>query len=198
MTTLNILTGINDYIKTNDIIKLLRLKEQLEEQLRAESISKPLARKDKLIKNILKNIPEYYINKLGSVIIYKDKFVFCDSFRAYIVETDFGYKALANPVDVYSIFPKTKPRYEIKIDLTELKYHIAQNKANHRTKSEKDYAFKLNCKDADFNIAFNPIYLQEILQMYDTDIIYVDRQTSLAVVGDFDSEIYGIIFPVRI
>lgn len=176
--------------------------EEVKEDMRKDlQKKKGCAKRDKLIQSMMKSVPDVkpilkYYQKVG------EQFGFTDAYRAYILNDNFGYDGAENhldegtPFNLSTCFPKAVPPIELKINLQELQLYIKQQKAEAKATKQKYLAAYIIENDK-IKIGFNPQFLLEFCQMFDTESIFVSSPKSLAYCENEAGE-KGILLPVRI
>lgn len=205
MKTETILKKVNEYLKDMDTTKILLLKQDLEEEIRKESVKSKGLKMDSAIKKVLKNILN--TNLIFGSYPYKNNRAFTDGYRLYIVNDDYGYlknEELEEPsgINISQVIPQTDMyTQEIKVDMVDLEAYAKITKSEKKLK-EKPYILEtdyITHNDKPWRIGFNAEYLLDMLKAYKTDIIYCTTSnvspclTSLDLDGEF-----GLLLPVSI
>ena len=205
MKTETILKKVNEYLSDMDKNKILQLKQDLEEEIRKESVKAKGLKMDSAIKKVLKNISN--TNLIFGCYPYKNNRAFTDGFRVYVVNDDYGYpknEELEEPsgINISRIIPQTDIyTQEIKVDISDLEAYTKIVKAEKKLKNNP-YILQtdhITHNNKPWQIGFNAEYLLDMLKAYKTDTIYCTTSnvspclTSLDLDGEF-----GLLLPVRI
>lgn len=197
MTKQEMLTVIEKGIKNEgvlDMVTLLNAKNSILEDIRVEANKKSgNAKQDKLIAKLIKSA-EKNNPVLAGYHKQDNLFAFTDGYRAYFTNKDFGFKPAEAQRKLQQCVPEDYA-HTISIDKVEIKVSIAENKAK---KENQPYIVEYE----NIRIGFNPTYLLEILEMYNTNDIQIVSDlkkipVSPCLVGERDNE-FGILLPVRI
>ena len=189
MTNEAMLKVINDYMKDNDVIALIKAKQQLEEDVRAEiQKSKGNASKDKIIKAMFKksNNPQF----TTGYVKYENQFVFLDGYRTYILNDDMGYRQLDKTLDISSF--KHHGDIEINVDTNDVKFYIKQCKAEGKDLIREPYIVQTDA----FDIGFNAQYLLEFMQIFGEKMFA--KNALSPIYAENDNGEWGVLLPIRI
>lgn len=189
MTNEKMLKVINDYMRDSDITTLFTAKQQLEEDVRAEiQKSKGNASKDKLIKTMFKKSKnDKFANGYS---VFKNQFAFTDSFRAYVLNEDFGYQKLDNELNFEPF--RQHGDIEIEIDTNDVKFYIKQCKSESKDLVKNPYVIHTE----EFDIGFNAQYLFEFAQMFGEKAFI--KKNVAPMYSENDKGEWGVLVPVRL
>lgn len=190
---------VTDGLETDAFTALLKLKEELIENIRVETLnSKSVKSSDiSIIKKITKLEKERPIYGKAHVFRFGDRdyFGFTQGYYILAGNNDFGCDVAIEDEKLkleqffnYELFSMS----DIKIDITELKVHCKTT----NKKEKKPYIIEVG----DIKIGVNPFYLLDVLQFNETDIIIVNPQNQLApLVAKNDIKgTLGMLLPIRL
>lgn len=190
MTNEKMLQIINS-IMNKEVIDLEKVREALTEDIRAElNKHKSMADKDKILKKLWNKETELRPDNHKHYTQHNDLYCFFDGYRLYALKNNYGYEQSKGTFNIEA----AKPKYNdicVKIDVNDLKLFIKTSKAG---KVKKPIYVLENDK---IKIGFNPKYLIEFCEMFDTDVIYCRAPSASAYYENSDGE-WGVVFPVRL
>lgn len=177
---------------------LIDAENQLKEDIRHDcQKSRGLAKRDKLVTKVM-NSASLTVRPLlrGWHACKNGKKAFCDGYRLYASDDNFGFEKAADQINADLLLP-TGNTVPLTVDSSELKAYIKEQKALVRSKAQKDvHPFTFDA--GSFRIGFNPQYLLEFCQFFNTDTIYAVGPCSAAQYLDLDSGDWGILLPCRV
>ena len=123
---------------------------------------------------------------------------FLDGYRLYVLNDDFGYQSCEqNNIESFDIKAAIPDGCTIPltIDITDLKAFVKNMKAMKGKFASSPYILR----EGEFEIAFNPEYLLEFCQMFDTTIIYSNGNNKSPIFYENKSNNeFGLLCPVRL
>ncbi len=176
--------------------------DSLKEDIRIECQKKKgNGKREAILRKLMKNASSHgFKNGLGDHFVpVEDKFGFCDGYRAYVLNEDFGYSKIA--VGNYIDLNRSKPanaNVKIEVDLADLAAYIKDEKAKKYVARSRSLRLKpYVLKSGDFEVAFNPEYLLDFCNMFKTDYVMCDSPLSPALY-EADNGEWGLLLPVRV
>ncbi len=130
-------------------------------------------------------------NKYEGCFVYNNKYYFLDGFRMFTSKFDYGYKKNENGLDIKSLL-NSNYNEQLEINKADLMEFIATNKLTLVNSGAKKIPYIIENK-----IAFNAIYLLDMLNYSNTNIIcYTDSLSP--VFTKKDDEIISLLCPIRL
>ena len=139
--------------------------------------------------NILKRFMKDTIRWENEYTPYNDKFLFCDGYRLAILSDSYGYKEAKEPmkgVDDLLRSPRQNA-IEIEVDTADLKAYLLREKAEGRGTKKSQYK-PYRIETPEFDIGFNPKYLEEMISLMGTAKVRVSSPKAPAYLINEDGE----------
>lgn len=181
------------------LLKELAEKEVLEQFEKQKGNAKLLSAVRKMMKN--KALPEYSVG----YSLVNDKYYFTDGYRLLESPSNLGFGALAKPLNVEGVTPRFEGKIA-EVDILELQMVIRENKEiiKRNKQIKKEYKGTVEIKKPylqlkqfiiNNEIAFNPVYMMEMIEATGTNIIHYENPLCACYFGDNHR---NLLLPVRI
>ena len=195
MTTTSKLKLINDFLSTNDFRFILKLKENLEEQLKQE-VAKSNGNIDiyKFITGFIKKLDDTKKFRFNGLEEVNGKYYLCDGYRAFeFLEKIEGINITNNGMTFDKIFDDCKKSAinELDLKIEELKFLCEKQKTIDKKKpiilEQNDKKYGFNCE-----------YILQVLKLLKNPKIFISDNNTAPIYIEGENNINAIVLPCRI
>jgi len=196
MKSIEILTIVNEFKETGNYSLIEKLENNLKEDIRKELVKKTGNVKiDAVLKRMHQslNSKKLYRPELQGYSKVGKRFLFTDSYRMIVLNSDYGYKPMELKTD-FSKFTILGSDYkEVTVDIEELAYHVKLCKALTKENPHKKTGYY---EIPNTNTCINGYWLLEMLKALKTDTIQILSPIAPVYIGNTSNE-FGMILPMR-